>query len=216
MLAVKGIGCRVRIGGSVVWLAVAFLLSLFTEYGREQGGAVVLMLLASGIHEMGHWFMARLCGIPLTELRLDLLGARLQTGGGMSYKQEWWLCLGGPLFNFISILSVVPLWMMARLAGLGTLVDEPISSFVALSCGLGGLNLLPIETFDGGRMLYCTLALLSDEDRAGRICRRVSLCMLCLLWMMSVYVLLRVGRSLSVLVFSCMLLYRGLMGECST
>ena len=207
--------CKIRVSVSAVMLAVGFFGSLLTDYGREHASAAVVLVMASGIHEIGHWVLARTVGVPLTELRLDLFGARLRTSGTMTYEQEWWLSAGGPLFNFAGVLILLPLW----LSGTGGQTDinpwvlEQVGAFMALSLGLGGLNLLPIETFDGGRMLYCFLALFAEEDVAARIARWVSVICLTALWMLAVYVLLRVGRSLSMMVFSGMLLYRGLLGE---
>lgn len=204
----RGMRHRIRIEPSVFLLIAGVAALLITQRGRDVLPSLLLLLLSSGIHEVGHVVMAQAVGVRLRVLRLELLGARLETDGMMSYGQEWWLCMGGPLFNLISAGLLLPI--LAALED--TAARVWLGEFVALSIGLGGLNLLPIETFDGGRMLYCMFVLFLREDVAGRIARWVSFSCLSVLWMFSAYVLLRVGRSLSMLVFSTMLLYRGLLG----
>ena len=205
--------CKVTVSRSIMLVLMGCGLSLLTEYGRKQVDEILLLVLASGIHEWGHWVMARVVQVSLAECQLDLLGARLKARGVMSYVQEWWLSAGGPLFNFLSVALVVPLWISTTRGMLmcPEWVVDTIGGFGAVSLGLGGLNLMPIDTFDGGRMLYCFLALFLEERCVQRVSQAVSFLCLSLLWMVSVYVLLRVGRTLSLFVFSFTLLCRGLV-----
>ena len=208
----RACSCNIRMSKSILPVVIGCGLSLLTAYGRERLGAFVLLMAASALHEWGHWAMARVMNVPLVEFRLDLLGARLKTQGALNYVQEWWLSAGGPLFNFLSVALILPIWIAGVEGALhcpSWLIDQT-GTFLAASLGLGALNLMPIDTFDGGRMLYCFLALFAEETTANRISQWVSLLCLSLLWMLSVYVLLRVGRSLSMFVFSFTLLYRGL------
>ena len=150
-------------------------------------------VLAAVLHELGHLWAARRLGIPVDSLRTDFHGARLEVRGRMlSYREEWLLCAAGPGSSFLVaaaaglLLSVSPFW--GRLCGASLL--------------LGLLNLLPVATLDGGRMLE-TLLLSHLEPRcAMEILRLCSFLCLFLLWATSVYFLLRIGDGGPLLFFS--------------
>ncbi len=146
---------------------------------------------AVAIHESGHILAARLCGIRLRELRLGLLGASLCPEGALfSYKKEIVLCLAGPM---ASLLSAALAFHLFALDGDGM--------FFLSSLALGTLNLLPVKDFDGGRTLYALCCLAATERAAARILKISSFAVLFLLWSFSLYLLLRVGSSLSLFVF---------------
>ena len=50
------------------------------------------LLSAAAIHECGHLLAARLLHIPISSLRISILGARLQLSDPLlSYRREWLL-----------------------------------------------------------------------------------------------------------------------------
>ena len=149
--------------------------------------------LAAAFHEVGHLLAARLLGIPIRSLRLDLLGARMDTVGRMmTYGEEWLLSAAGPLFSLLLSLGLFFLWEISPFAKI-------------LSCAsllLGGLNLLPIRSFDGGRMLASALSCFFGERVSDYVLRLTSFLFLFLLWAVSVYFLLLAGDGLSLFCFS--------------
>ena len=149
--------------------------------------------LAAAFHEVGHLLAARLLGIPIRSLRLDLLGARMDTVGRMmTYGEEWLLAAAGPLFSLLLSLGLFFLWEISPFARL-------------LSCAsllLGGLNLLPIRSFDGGRMLASPISYFFGERTSDYVLRLTSFLFLFLLWAVSVYFLLLAGDGLSLFCFS--------------
>ncbi len=156
------------------------------------------ILLAATIHECGHLLAARLLGLPLREMKLDLLGARLELSGGLlSFSDEWLLCAAGPMFSLLLSAILSPLWKWSDFA-------------VLLSCSsllLGILNLLPIRSFDGGRMLDAFLSARFGTATGDRVLRLTSLLFLFLIWALAVYCLLRAGDGLSLLCFSMSLFF---------
>ena len=149
--------------------------------------------LAAAFHEVGHLLAARLLGIPIRSLRLDLLGARMDTVGRMmTYGEEWLLAAAGPLFSLLLSLGLFCLWEISPFTKL-------------LSCAsllLGGLNLLPIRSFDGGRMLASSISYFFGERTSDYVLRLTSFLFLFLLWAVSVYFLLLAGDGLSLFCFS--------------
>ena len=130
-------------------IAPLFLASILFS---EQKIHLLLAVLAAALHECGHIFAAKLKKINLSSLSLDILGARLNTETGLcSYSDEIILCIFGPLMNFIvSAVSFSVFFLFFE--------NEYIMFFGVSSMALGILNLLPIKSFDGGRILFCIIS----------------------------------------------------------
>ena len=64
------------------------------------------------------------------------------------------------------------------------------------------LNLLPIATLDGGRVLKSVLAILFGEAVAERILQITTALCLVLLWIFSLYIFFYSGINITLLVFS--------------
>ena len=177
----------------------------------EPSHYMLISLLAAAFHELGHIACAAAMGIGIREMRLDLLGASLNTEGSFkSYGTEFMLASAGPFASFVGFALANGICLRAG-AG-GVLSDvlaaeksemlECVRFFGASSLFLGLLNLLPVSSFDGGRMLSVSLAYLFGDGAAIRICDVVSFLSIFALWSASVYVMLRVGAMLSLFVFS--------------
>ncbi len=194
-------------GGAAVWAASA---------AAEEGirpAALLLLGLAALIHELGHLAAAVACDVRIAGMRLDLFGARLELPGVLSYRQELLVALGGPAANLLTAAVLFRAWITCGCPVCGA---SPSLSGWALvlgvllpaSLGLCAVNLLPVATLDGGRILSCLLSLTLGADTARRVLRLLSLSLLTLLWLLSVYALLRAGQFLSLFVFSFSLLIR--------
>ena len=114
----------------------------------------VLTALAAAIHECGHLIFApshKKATLP----RADISGFRIKISG-MSYKEELITALGGPLINillggiFLLFFGNSPFANYAKVFGI-------INLLTALS------NLLPIEGYDGYKILLCIGALIFDD-----------------------------------------------------
>ena len=163
---------KVRFGFFSVFIALA-LISSANKF-------TLLSFLAAAIHETGHLFASKLFKIRICELNFGLLGARLKTSDSLSsYNQEILLCFFGPFFNFLSAL-VVYIYSMQ----IGRL-SEATEFFIASSLILGGLNLLPIRTFDGGRILEAILSSFVSIEKVYRIINIFSFIIIFLLWCIS-------------------------------
>ncbi len=183
-------------------LPMVFFLLWMLLCDSEHVGLVTL--LAALGHECGHLLAAKCMHIPLSGFRLDLLGARLEVANGMlSYGEEWLLAAAGPGVSFLLSLLAAPLWQ----------IWEPARIFSVLSFLLGMLNLLPIRTFDGGRMLESLLLSKCSSRTVTKLTWGISFISLFLLWAIAVYFLLRVGDGLSLFCFSFSLFFRFLEQE---
>ncbi len=181
---------------------VAILLVFMAAADRS--GTVALTLLAALLHECGHLTAARLLGIPPKSLRIDFLGARMDVSGCMlSYGSEWLLCAAGPFTSLLCAAGGALLWSRC----------PPAVTFSCASLVLGLLNLLPIRSFDGGRMLECALSHFTTPRLTSRVMSLTSFLFLFLLWATAVYFLLRAADGLSLLCFSMSLFLRFFEGE---
>ncbi len=180
---------------------------------RISSGTLLPLLAAILLHEAGHIVAARLCGVRLRGLRLDLFGARLGLVGTMSYRRELAVAAAGPLVNVVSAAVMIS----ACAAGTGTVSAYLASGerggvFALCSLSLAAVNLLPVRSLDGGRILYCALAPTCGQRVADTVLILGTALCLGSLWVFSVYALLRVGEMLSLFAFSLCLLFR-MMGE---
>ena len=153
-------------------------------------------LVAAALHECGHIIAAKLCGIPLVDMRLGIFGATLTTDRALcSYGKEILLASAGPAANLLC-------FALCSLLHVGC---EAIELFCVASWGLAILNLLPIRELDGGRIVYCALASIFSPSLALRVISALSFGTIFSLWTLSVYLILRLGASLSLFIFSCFL-----------
>ena len=159
-------------------------------------------LLAAAFHECGHLLAARLLHVPLSELRLDLFGARISVSSGLiSYRAEFFLCAAGPLFSFLLAELLSLPCLSAATLGDGALAGL-LPELRDASRFLGILNLLPVRGFDGARMLGALLGAVTSPGLAETVDRLCTGFFLLLLWGISVYLLLLTGGGLTLFVFS--------------
>lgn len=132
-----------------------FLLLLAWLNYLDRSFLVPMAVLACGVHELGHVLAIRLLGGSVREIRLTAVGAELVLSGPLGYWQEGVSALAGPGANLLLALACCGFERGLALAG--------------LSLVLALFNLLPAGRLDGGRALYCTLALLSGPGLAGAV-----------------------------------------------
>lgn len=188
---------RCRIAFSVICFGLAVFLT-----DREMA---LPCLLAAAFHECGHLLFAKRLHIPISELKLDLFGARISVSPGLiSYKEEFFLAAAGPLFSFLlSFVLDCPLLVHLGIDDFRFFVNLRESSLF-----LGILNLIPVKGFDGARMLSALLSSMLSPDFAEKVDRFLTGIFLILLWGISVYLLLMTGGGLSLFVFSLGLFFK--------
>ncbi len=177
---------RIRLSISGVLMAIALI---FTHSFIS-----IAALLAAALHELGHFFAAKICNISLKEMKLGIFGASLSPSQPfLSYKKEIVLAAAGPLTNVVCALSTLCI--------LGQ-KNEFTELFTEASFFLGILNLLPITDFDGGRILHCIISYKFSPSIAHTILKISSFTLIFVLWIFSVYLLLKLSTTLSLFIFS--------------
>ncbi len=209
------LGLALPLGLCVVGGVVALWRGMYTP--TEMAGMLSWMLPVAAavlVHEMGHVVAARLLGVRLGGLRLSIFGARLGLGGVLSYRRELLIAAAGPAVNLVCAgVLLLPLWRGGGGALAAYLGGEAAgTAFASASVGLALLNLLPVRTLDGGRILSCLLAPRFGPTVAEAVIMAGTALCLGGLWCFSVYALLRVGEMLGLFGFSMGLILR-MMGK---
>lgn len=169
----------------------------------QPSGIVIASLGAAMLHELGHLIAAAWLGIPLRSLDVGMFGASLRVRGSLiSYPKEFLLCAAGPAMNFLSAVTVI---LISEKRGYCGEVGE---WFACVSLMLGFLNLIPAEGFDGGRILHVVLTSIFGPRISARVLSYTTFGSILILWMFSIYLLIRFGTSLSLFVFTLSLFYR--------
>ncbi len=152
------------------------------------------------IHESAHLLTLKIMGGGVNTLSLRGMGMRLETTF-LSYPKEIATALAGPFIN--AVLCAV-FFCFTYFNFNKELLFCAVSN-LAIFC----VNILPIYPLDGGRALYCALAL--KTERAGIITKTVSVIFLLPLAVLSVIILIKSGFNLS-LVIICIYLAVMLIG----
>lgn len=121
-----------------------------------------LVLMASVCHELGHLAALGLSGARAERFRLTAFGADIQADTRyMPYGRELLCTLAGPAVNLALAI------LLARVTG-----DYLLAGANLL---LGGFNLLPMPSLDGGQALHILISWVSDPMTADAVCGRVGL-----------------------------------------
>ena len=182
----------------------------------DRAEILFLYIISATLHECGHLLAAKLMKIKITEIKFEFSGVRICTDERLlSYKSEFLLAAAGPFASFICVtLSIAYLSHFGIGIKTASLLTEAflfngeytnvgaVGVFAVSALLQGGINLLPVSTFDGGRMLYCIIAMIFSE-RAAQCFLDVfsSMCAL-ILWIVALYLLIRIGSGLGIYVFA--------------
>lgn len=152
---------------------------------------ILLFLIAAVLHECGHIIMAGVLGVKLVTLRLRGIGAVMQFDfSSCCYLCEAAVHFAGALMNILSSCLAVIMW------------GSSAYYFCGISLTLAFVNLLPIRGFDGGGIVCCTIARFLMPDIAWRICSILSLIGIITLWTAVLWIELRCGGNLTLIIFA--------------
>jgi len=150
--------------------------------GALFGAGMALAIFACiALHELGHSLVARLYGIPVTDITLTPIGGvAILRDRPKTPTQELLIALAGPAVNVV---------LAALFAGVGLLLEGPGGLeaagrtlmreapqaehiwvlLVSANVMLAAFNMLPALPMDGGRVLRATLSYVFEPERATRI-----------------------------------------------
>lgn len=168
--AEKIIRLLLRILPSLFWLLLIF--------GFDLPHIAVSTVISALIHESAHVFAT--CKITgRFKLKSAISGLRLNTGQQISYKQEIIVALAGPLSNLAVFIISFLLFPRSRY----TLIFGILNLFTALS------NLMPIEGYDGYRILECIILHYGNDGALLKWLQRISFTFVTLFSLLALYLM---------------------------
>ena len=149
-----------------------------------------LLLVALTVHECGHMLVASALSIPVRSFNICSVGAVLSFDfSRVGYVKETVVHLSGAAFG--AVFGIVAYLIFGGRA----------YYFTGLSLALSAVNLLPVAGFDGEGVARCILSLFLFPDTVWRICRVMSVCSIVALWTTILWIELRAGGNLGLLIF---------------
>ncbi len=156
-----------------------------------------ILILCYGIHELGHLLFATLLGAKMKKFRVGAFHLSLSYDcSSLGYGRELLICLGGIIFNIIATLMALPIRQVIPNADF----------FITCNLSLAIMNLYPVSILDGGGALKSLLMILTNEPKAEKISRGVSVFATILMWLVSIYLQLVFSSNVSLLFISILLL----------
>ncbi len=113
-------------------------------------------VLFSALHETGHILALLFFGKKPKKITFGMMGIRIDTSDMLlSYREECITALCGPLINLLFLV----VFAIIDITGLP----------FAINSGLFIINMLPVKTLDGGRIVYNLMMSKTDEEKADKI-----------------------------------------------
>ena len=210
---------KIKLGVGAAVMVAAMIIS-------DRADIFLLYALSALLHELGHIAAAKLLHIEIKEIKFDFSGVRICTDDRLSsYNKELLLAAAGPLVNFTVIMMILTYLKLngASVYEVGESINDfwtngnttrygSIGFFALCSLLQGGINLLPVNTFDGGRILYCATAQICGERSASRVISTASAAAAFLLWTMSLYLMLKISVGLGIYVFAASIFFTTIKG----
>lgn len=186
--------CHIR---SRVNISIYFAVFIACVLVLDRTGLASFALLCIFIHEAGHFLALKIMKIPVDEVSFKLFGINITLRGeaSLNYRQEIALALAGSTANLITCIPAYALYA----AGIFKLQTGVIFAFSFL---LGGFNLLPIGSLDGGRALEALLCRKTNCCAAEKILNAISVVFIIPLVMAGVYMIYKTGYNFSLLIAS--------------
>ena len=156
----------------------------------DREGRVTACLFAAVLHETGHLIVMRLCACRVNSVRVRLFDVLILADKPRSFLSDFAVTAGGCMANLIAAIVCS--------------IFSPVLTTANLI--IGGFNLLPVETLDGGRLLMLILCRRYSANTAVRVVRICSFVFLIPFFLLGAWLLLSTGYNYSLLAISLYLL----------
>lgn len=187
---------ELRLWGVDFRLSLLFPASVVLLVTLDTTGLVEWCLLASIMHEIGHFIMLMIFRCRPKQIVVSVFGIRVEQkqNSKLSFIQNMWVSLAGPIVNLFTFSL---LWLLEY---------RNMIAFIHLTLGI--FNLLTIEPLDGGQALLNILYQYIDANRAEKIVTVVSVCTLLPVAFLGFFLLIVSGYNFTLLTIA---LYLGLL-----
>jgi len=162
------------------------LFLLFFSWEAAARTAVITSVL---VHELSHLAAAKMYGGNTESVSLTAFGISLGFAPPKTYGEEIFVAAAGPAASFL-------------FAALGHARGGAFGGEVfVFSLFLGLMNLIPLASFDGNRIITALISLLFGQGAARAVSAALSYAFLFLAWVISIYILFYSGANFALLLF---------------
>lgn len=118
-------------------------------------------LLASFLHECGHITAIFITGAKISKIKVNAFSVDIIQDNCLPYLKEIFIILSGPILNIMLCILAELIYEFSKI--------ESLRFFSVQNLIIGVINLLPISSLDGGRVLVIFLKKYLDENVVYRI-----------------------------------------------
>lgn len=188
-----------KIGGISVDVSVYFAALLTFLFALFPGGYAPAGLMCCILHEIGHLVFIKLCSGSITKISFGIYGMRITPAANLNLSpiKEALVCFGGPLIN---LLLFILLFVFKKY------------EFAYINLVMAIFNLLPIQSTDGGNILYNILICILSEEKAKTVLKILSTVFLFCLFCFGFLTLFKTKYNFTLLIVAVYLTVRFLHG----
>ncbi len=186
-----------------IWVSPWLIVLLLVFFAVDASVYAPLVVLSAALHEAGHLFALHRLGVRVEQIRFHPFGIEITAPGlfSLPYRDELCVAAAGPIANLLcACCTVVLVFLFGDFAGALFLV--------VCNLALAGLNLMPVDDLDGGRILAALLLQKLDLDRAQSILEPISTITLTLILAAGLWLLYATRYNFSLAMIGCYLLAR--------
>lgn len=152
-----------RLGGCKITVNFYFFGMLAAAAVFDHTGTMAAGLIAAAVHECGHLILMRLTGDAPRSISIKFLGIMIE---GKNDVQNVWAALGGVIANLLAAAVSCTALSAAPAAA---------AKFIGANLALGVMNMMPVQTLDGGAALLLMLIKRFPADKAERLSMMISI-----------------------------------------
>ena len=186
-----------------IWVSPWLIVLLLVFFAVDASVYAPLVVLSAALHEAGHLFALHRLGVRVEQIRFHPFGIEITAPGlfSLPYRDELCVAAAGPIANLLcACCTVILVFLFGDFAGALFLV--------VCNLALAGLNLMPVDDLDGGRILAALLLQKLDLDRAQSILEPISTITLTLILAAGLWLLYATRYNFSLAMIGCYLLAR--------
>ena len=175
---------------SPLFFAVITLLLTFSV-----DSVVIITLLSSVLHELGHLILLVKYGCKIKSVTLSYYGMKIirENEISLDFGKEIAVCLSGVTVNLVISILFTVFYL--------TFKNQFLLKVSVVNLILGLFNLLPVGLLDGARALSCFLKYRFDLSKSEKMLKAISICVLIPIIILSFF-LLKLNGNFTLLICS--------------
>ena len=176
-----------------------FLLLLFATINFSV--YTIILFLCVFIHEMGHITLIKINRLKILSVEILPLGINISTDSPLTaYKTDITIALSGP---FANIICSAVIFIVIKVGGYNSILFFSFLTNILYAA----VNLFPVKSLDGGRVLELILKMTLPENLSYIIFSVVSAIFFGLLSILAFFILMVTGYNFTLILLCCYLFY---------